>query len=108
MSPYGLGISTEQFWQLSRLEFQALRKQWERVRDDSRFMWASLQASLYNGPLDVEGMLYTADDVLGKSDRQKRKQETQQSQMAAAQANAALARMKPGEVPDDLPSWAKG
>jgi 2-hydroxychromene-2-carboxylate isomerase len=71
--------------------------------------WALERAMFANAHfVGKEEVAYTADDFLGLGDREKRQQEQQRSLMMAATANANLMAMKRGDVPDDLPDWAKG
>lgn len=51
---------------------------------------------------------FIPEDFMGKSDRQERQRELQQSMIAAQRANASLMMMKPGDKPEGLPSWALG
>ena len=55
------------------------------------------------------GEPWTPEDFLGEGNRQARNDEKQLSQIAAAQANAELAKIKKGDPPPEgLPSWATG
>jgi hypothetical protein len=48
------------------------------------YVAASIQATLYNAHFDCKGVPWTAEDLLGKGDRQKRISEALQSKIATS------------------------
>lgn len=70
-------------------------------------MHASIQATLYNAHFDNKGLPWTAEDLLGRGDREKRQRDRTIERMEVLRMNAKLGAMKPGAVVDGLPEWAK-
>jgi hypothetical protein len=48
-------LESDEFWELSPAEFQALRRIHESVRDEHRSMYAALQAAIHNAWLRGKG-----------------------------------------------------
>ena len=68
-SPYGLQLTTPQFWDLMPVEFVALRKQWESHRQHSLDLYAGLQTTLHNSSIGFKregGGRWTPSDFLGR------------------------------------------
>lgn len=108
-SPHGLGLTDREFWMLTPREYYALQD----VQQADTRRWAITQALTVNMQLAPEAVPFTADDFLGRGDRQKRVLEKQESDWKVQQINrklnALLPRaLKPGEKePDSLPMWAR-
>lgn len=103
-SPHGLGLSSEVFWCLRMPEYLALKK----IYDAKIRRWAIEQATLRNAHL-TDGVPWTPDDFLGKSDRQKRIWQHKKDQQSVQMANFQLSRIVAGAPPPpDTPEWAIG
>jgi hypothetical protein len=70
---------------------------WLAAIERHNYAAASIQATLYNAHFDTKGVPWTAEDLLGRGDREKRTQEALKSKIATSKI---LAKSK--EVPD----WA--
>jgi len=66
-------------------------------------MHASIQATLYNAHFDNKGLPWTAEDMMGKGNREKRKADQFQDRMATFRIQRAVD--KPGD--EELPEWAR-
>lgn len=70
--------------------------------------WAIARAQVSNAWLrGKDDAPYLPDDFMGTGNRSQRQKEIRQSRYAAQMANAELAKIRPGEAPEDLPDWAK-
>ncbi len=72
VSPSGLGLTGEQFWDLTQREFYALRYIWETPRDDAWYRWAALMAKVNNmwsskGPAHQPSDYYDSPRRKGKA-----------------------------------------
>lgn len=101
----GLGLSADDFWASTPRELAALRAVWLQGIERTQYMHASIQATLYNAHFDTGGVPFTADDLLGRGDRQKRKSLALLDKIEAMRLNASLARQRPGDT-EGLPDWA--
>lgn len=72
VSPHGLGLTSDRFWELTLREFYALSD-------------------------------WLPEDFMSRSDRRQHARESRE----VSRANAKLASMQAGSMPDDLPPWAK-
>ena len=72
--------------------------------------WAVSQAMFANAHFKKpEDEPFTADDFLGRGNRQERSIKAAQDKLAVISANAQLARIKAGTPADDeIPDWARG
>jgi hypothetical protein len=59
-----------------------LRAVWLDGIERQNYMHASLQATLYNAHFETGGVPFTAEDLLGKGDRQARVREKQRDKLA--------------------------
>jgi hypothetical protein len=66
-------------------------------------MHASIQATLYNAHFQTDGLPWTAEDLLGKGDRQKRKSQQVADRMTSFRIQQAV--MTPDE--GNIPEWAR-
>jgi hypothetical protein len=67
----------------------------------------ALQANIHCRKKDDPA--FTAEDFLGRADREKRVAESLKSRTAAMAATMALRKIKPGAPPtEDVPAWAIG
>lgn len=65
-SPYGLALEPEVLWSLSPREYDALKEQWQKSRDEQRQMYAEVQATLHNAWLRGKDQpAFIAVDFLG-------------------------------------------
>ena len=105
-SPHGLGLTPVAFWASTRVELDALIEVYEVKRRE----WAltqALQANIHCRKKDDPP--FTAEDFLGRADREKRVAESLRSRTAAMAATMALRKIKPGAPPtEDVPAWAIG
>lgn len=60
--------------------------------------WAGERADFRNAFFTTDGVPYTADDILGRTDQERRKLELFNSKMAAQRANIRLERIKRGDA----------
>ena len=59
-----------------------MRAVWLDGIERQNYMHASLQATLYNAHFETGGVPFTAEDLLGKGDRQARVREKQRDKLA--------------------------
>lgn len=86
-------------------EFSALR----RVFDSKIRRWAIEQATLHNAHFQTDGIPWTADDFLGRSDREARKAQKAKDDIDVMRERMRLAAMRPNAPPPaDCPEWAIG
>lgn len=84
-----------------------MREVWLSGIDRMAYMHASIQATLYNAHFDNKGLPWTAEDLLGRGDREKRQRDRTRERMEVLRMNAKLGAMKPGITADGIPEWAK-
>ena len=94
-------MTTRESWDLTPREIEARR----RVFDHYLRNQAQLHADNLNATLRPE-VAFSAADVMGSGDRNRRVIEHERGKALVNRANAQLALMKPGKVYDDLPDWA--
>lgn len=80
---------------MTRREFDALKLQWARV-----------QAFEHNVHF-ASDVRFTPEDFMDPSSRQRRIAEHDMNKLMVERENARLAQMRPNEIPEDLPDWAK-
>ena len=83
-------------------EYSELRDVWLDQIERTRRMHAETVAALLNGPLQTDGVLFTADDVLGKTSRANRKRDNLKDRIDTA---ALIMRLNSGKV--EVPQWIK-
>lgn len=71
--------------------------------DRANYIHASIQATLYNAHFDTKGVPWTADDLLGKGNREKRRAEQFQDRMTSAR----IARLMEKDDEATLPEWVR-
>ncbi len=112
MSRHGLGLSTDDWWDATGRELQALRE----VYDGSLMRWAIEQAMYANVHFrerdsqgDITGVPFVPEDFLGSGSRAQRTLQSAKEKAEVIQANARLAQMVRGAPPgDNIPAWARG
>lgn len=57
---------------------------------------------------EKDSAAFLPEDFLGRSNRAERGAQEFKDRLAVQRANAALMQIKAGDVPEDLPDWAKG
>lgn len=108
-SPHGLGLSSRRFWMLSPREYYVLQD----VQQAPTERWAIGMAAYHNGTFVTDDVPWTADDFLGKGNRETRKWDRKRGDMAAQQQNSKLLSMVARPTRDDeldpegLPVWAR-
>ena len=80
-------------------EFMALRQVWMEAIERQNYMHASLQATLYNAHFDTKGVPWTAEDLLGRGDRQTRTNQALESKIATSRIVADAKGIS-------VPEWA--
>jgi hypothetical protein len=65
-------------------------------------MHAAIQATLYNAHFENHGTPWTAEDLLGRGDREKRKAERFKDKMATFRVQQASEQAN-----DEMPEWAR-
>ena len=107
VSPQGLGLLDEDFWELTPREYYALRD----VQQTATRHWAISQAAFCNAHFVTDDVPFTADDFLGMSDRQAKLRDRMEGSLRAQSLNRQLAMMKPTRAgdpePPGLPVWAR-
>lgn len=79
-----------------------MREVWLSGIERMSYMHASIQATLYNAHFDHKGLPWTAEDLLGRGDRKKRKAEQFKDKMTTFRVQ------KMSEQPgDEMPEWAR-
>lgn len=99
VSRSGLGLTEREFWATTPRELSALRGVWLDQSDREEYRHASLIATLYNAHFSQEGIPWTADDLLGKTDRKLRKREVMADKMATRRIMIRASQNGP------LPDW---
>ena len=96
ISPKGLALPDEQFWELSWAEYHELRA-----------LWAEDRALFFNANFSPEDKVpYSTDDFLYPGSRERRKTQAQMDAMAVRRLNAELETMTAADL-DGVPDWAK-
>ena len=96
-SPYGLALSTRQFWRLTFRTFEALKRQWENHRQHSLDLYAGIQTTLHAERFKKRGGgAWEPRDFIGKPKPPKplveRKGEISEMIRAAAEINKKRGR----------------
>lgn len=107
-SAAGLGLSEARFWSMTMREYRAIKAVWKRVDDRPEELAARILAVLHNAHFQTDGVPWMPADFMGEEGRSKRVAEHAINKANGQMADVALSQMKPGEVPDGLPSWALG
>lgn len=82
LPPFGLGMSSAEFWFLSLDEYDAKVDRWELWRKDQIFMFTSLRADLHNGQLTRQDkQLWKAQDFGADEPKQKKPQGVNRDQL---------------------------
>lgn len=66
-------------------------------------MHASLLAAIANGPLQTDGVLFVADDMLGKGSRQERIRQQARDKALSLKLQRAAEKAKPPQWIVDIP-----
>lgn len=98
-------LSEGEFWACTPRELWALREVWDAQNERDRYNLAQIQATLYNAHFKTDGVPWTAEDLLGKTDRMERLREDRAAKFKATQVNRKLSAMKPGQT-EGVPEWA--
>jgi hypothetical protein len=105
----GLGLTAEAVWHLTPREFAALRKVWTEQIERTEYLHARMIAVLYNVNCDVNGVPFTAEDILGKGDREKRLAEKKQQDINDRMAHMRMMQMTdPRAGKMEAPDWLLG
>lgn len=67
---------------------------WLEEIDRQNYMHASIQATLYNAHFKTDGVDYTAEDLLGRGDRQDRQKKSMADKIATARIKRGVQAME--------------
>ncbi len=77
-----------------------MREVWLANIERQSWMHASIQATLYNAHFDNKGMPWTADDLMGRGNREKRKAQQLEDRMATMRIQQKIMAAKDDDMPD--------
>ncbi len=77
-----------------------MREVWLANIERQSYMHASIQATLYNAHFDHKGMPWTAEDLMGRGNREKRKAQQLEDRMATMRLQQKIMTAGDDDMPD--------